>query len=139
MNIKILPADRYFSLCVRKAADWTCQASGKRYEPGSGGLHCAHIVSRRHRSLRWHPLNALALSFGEHAKYDEDPHYHIDYSVDYIGKDNYEWLIEQKRKIVKFSKAEVKQIGKFYKDQAEIQQPFEPVPICPIVEDKLNG
>lgn len=139
MNIKILPADKWFSLCVRKSAGWTCQASKKQFHDRPGALHCAHIFSRRHRATRWHPDNVIALSFGEHKKFDEDHEYKREFSVGQVGEIQYNWLNAQRRRTdIKFTKAEIKQIGKFYKDYYEQMSEGDPVPICPIVEEKLK-
>lgn len=62
--IKRTPADAAFSLCVRERADWTCERCGSK--PHAQGLHCAHVMSRGHWSVRFDPCNALALCYGCH-------------------------------------------------------------------------
>lgn len=62
--IKHTPADIAFSLCVRERAEWRCERCGS--QPVPGGLHCAHIMSRGHWSVRFDPANALSLCYGCH-------------------------------------------------------------------------
>jgi hypothetical protein len=66
--IKITQGDKYFSLCVRERAEWRCQypGCGKQYPPPTQGLHCAHVMSRGHWSVRFDPHNAIALCYGHH-------------------------------------------------------------------------
>ena len=66
--IKITAADRYFSLCVRERASWTCERCGVKYQPPTPALHCAHWHSRGNWSVRFDPSNALALCYGCHVQ-----------------------------------------------------------------------
>ena len=62
--IKRTTADAAFSLCVRERADWRCERCGSTPDPM--GLHCAHVMSRGHWSVRFDPSNAVALCYGCH-------------------------------------------------------------------------
>lgn len=64
--IRITPADRWFSMCVRERAAWNCERCGKHHEPPTQALHCAHWHSRGNWSVRFDPDNALALCYGCH-------------------------------------------------------------------------
>lgn len=138
MNVKILPADRWLSLCVRMAAGWRCRMCGNQVRVGSQGLHCAHIFSRRHRATRWLPRNLFALCFGCHRKFDEDHELKREYSIQEIGEEDYDYLNRTRNLITKFNKAEQKAIGDFYRKQSLVQEPGLPVPICPTVARKIN-
>lgn len=63
--IKRTPADAAFSDCVRQRSNWTCERCGGK-PIDLRGLHCAHVMSRGHWSVRFDPSNALALCYGCH-------------------------------------------------------------------------
>ena len=69
MSIKITPADKAFSLCVRARANFRCEKCGKQHSHNSKGLHCSHHHSRGNWSIRFDPLNAESLCYGCHAKH----------------------------------------------------------------------
>lgn len=74
MKIKRDVADDIFSKLVRERANWACETCGKYYPEGSRqGLHCSHLYSRRHKSLRYFPGNAIAQCFGCHQRFGADP------------------------------------------------------------------
>ena len=60
-KIKRNIADKHFSDCIRKAAEWKCQRCEKDYSEKPQGLQCSHYISRGHWSVRYDPKNALAL------------------------------------------------------------------------------
>ena len=60
-KIKRNVADKHFSDCIRKAAEWKCQRCEKDYTDKPQGLQCSHFISRGHWSVRYDPKNALAL------------------------------------------------------------------------------
>lgn len=64
MSLLRTPADAAFSLCVRERAEWRCERCGS--SPEKQGLHCAHVMSRGHWSVRFDPSNALSLCYGCH-------------------------------------------------------------------------
>jgi len=71
--MRISPADQAFSRCVRERDDWICQKCKTRYPRNSSGLHCSHHFSRRYRTIRWHPLNAMVLCYACHQWYGGNP------------------------------------------------------------------
>ena len=62
--IKRTTADAAFSLCVRERVNWHCERCGSM--PDKMGLHCAHVMSRGHWSVRFDPHNAMSLCYGCH-------------------------------------------------------------------------
>lgn len=66
--IKITPADKWFSLCVRIRSNWTCEYKGTYFpDPSSrNGLHCSHFHGRGLWETRFDPFNAFAHSYGSH-------------------------------------------------------------------------
>jgi hypothetical protein len=74
MTLKITPADKWFSYCVRERSDWTCEFidCGIRYEPPTKALHCAHYYSRGKWATRLEPLGAMAMCYGHHRLIDRD-------------------------------------------------------------------
>lgn len=72
-GIKITPADKYFSWCVRERSDWTCEKCGTRYTPPTTGLQCAHIYGRRNKAVRLDPLNAFSLCAACHQYFTANP------------------------------------------------------------------
>ena len=66
-GVKIWPADKWFSLCVRLAADNTCEnCSGQATD-------CAHIYSRKKFTVRWSKDNAIALCRECHNSFGKEP------------------------------------------------------------------
>ena len=70
-GIKITAADRRFSLQIRERDGFRCMRCGSM--PASGGLHCAHMFTRRTQATRFDPDNALALCYGDHQYLDSHP------------------------------------------------------------------
>jgi hypothetical protein len=66
------PADKWFSLCVRERANWTCERCGVEYSHPARGLDCAHYETRDNWSVRFDPINAFALCRGCHGYYDRE-------------------------------------------------------------------
>ena len=115
--MKISPADQAFSKCVRERANWTCERCGSVHEKGSMGLHCSHNFSRRHRTIRWEPLNALALCFTCHQWFGGSPYESGPWLGEFLGDGAMEILIEKKSAKFKIPKSEEKAIGKHYREQ----------------------
>lgn len=66
-GIKRWAADKWFSLCVRHRADYTCESCG------GGATDCAHIFGRADFTVRWCGLNAMALCRHCHDRYGQHP------------------------------------------------------------------
>jgi len=76
--MKLTPADKWFSRCVRERAEWTCERCGKRYTPPTQALHCAHYETRDHWGTRFEPINALSLCHGCHQYFDKGRRFEFD-------------------------------------------------------------
>lgn len=117
MATKINPADQAFSKCVRQAANWTCERCGSVHEKGSMGLHCSHIFSRRHRTIRWCKDNAQALCFSCHQWFGGNPADSGYWVTELLGEGHMELLREKMHSKIKVSKAEEKEIAKHYRQE----------------------
>lgn len=117
MPVKIKPADTAFSLCVREAADWVCERCGAVHERKSMGMHCSHVYSRRHRTIRWCKENAQALCFSCHSWYGGNPADSGLWIRDFLGEGAISILEEKRDSKVKVSKPEEKDIAKHYREQ----------------------
>lgn len=115
--MKINPADSAFSKCVRERNDWICERCGKQYEKGSMGLHCSHIYSRRHRTIRWAGDNAQALCFSCHQWYGGNPADSGLWLQDLLGEGHIAILREKRDSMVKVPKTEEKDIAKHYREE----------------------
>lgn len=123
MRIKIHPADKWFSKCIREAADWTCEKCGGVYERGSQGLHCSHLFSRRHYSVRFcaNPPNAFAHCFGCHSYLGGNPVIFRNWAINEIGEGAIELLTEKHNNInlAKDIKKNLKDVAAHYKKEHE--------------------
>jgi len=117
--VRISKADTWFSKCVREANNWTCEKSGVMFERGSMGLHCSHIFSRRHRTLRWCKDNAQALSFNAHQWFGGNPADSGAWITELLGEGHMDMLREKRDSGVKVSKLEEKEIAAHYKQEHE--------------------
>ena len=84
-KIKRNIADKHFSDCIRKAAEWKCQRCEKDYEDKPQGLQCSHFISRGHWATRYDPKNALALCAYCHNYVEGFPVAHINLWRDIHG------------------------------------------------------
>lgn len=121
-GIKRNPADDSFSKCVRERANWMCERCSKKYPENSSGLHCSHNFSRRHRTVRWHGDNALALCFACHQWFGGNPYESGRWLEKMLGETRLEMLIDAKNGKHKVPKAEEKDIAKHYREQLKIMQ-----------------
>jgi hypothetical protein len=78
-------ADKHFSDCIRKAAEWKCQRCEKDYEDKPQGLQCSHFISRGHWAVRYDPKNALSLCAYCHNYLEGFPTAHINVWKDHFG------------------------------------------------------
>jgi hypothetical protein len=128
-KISIDAADRFFSLCVRERADWTCECCGKKYEPEytddglpkNMGLHCSHYYGRANKAVRWTGMNAWAHCYGCHSKFEGNPHNFKEWVLVQLGQEYYDLLnelslsMDQGRENYRMRP----QIGEYYKLQLE--------------------
>lgn len=96
--------DAVFSEVVRESFDWTCAWCGKKYTPPTLALHCSHLFSRRHKSVRCSSINAVAHCFACHQKYGGNPIEGGSWARKFLGETTYEILIAKKNKVVKWNK-----------------------------------
>ena len=121
--MKTSPADQYFSKCVRSANNYTCLKCSTQYDKSSTGLHCSHIFSRRHKTIRWCKDNAQPLCFACHQWLGGNPADSGAWLVKILGEAFIDILREKMNAKVKISKIEEKDIAKHYRDQLkEIEQ-----------------
>lgn len=95
-GIKITPADKWFSLCIRERAGWVCERCGVM----SDSLQCAHVFGRGNKSVRLEPLNAFALCFTCHQYFTANPMHFSSFVHQKLG-DKYELLNELSLDIVR--------------------------------------
>ena len=123
MTIKIFPADKAFSLCVRERNAWCCERCGKYYpEDKRMGLHCSHYHGRGKWSTRLNGVNAWAHCFGCHRHLGSNPHEFTRWVVGRMGEQEYELLLELSldTKWGRQIKRDQKQVAKHYREQHKI-------------------
>lgn len=99
--------DILFSKLVRERAGWTCERCLKYYPEGKRqGLHCSHIWGRARHSVRWEPLNALALCYGCHQHVTSHPEVHKILARDVLGEEKYEHLLKLANTTRKWARGE---------------------------------
>ena len=110
--------DKAFSDFIRERDNFTCQKCGKFYPEGRRqGLHCSHVFSRRHQSVRFHSTNAKALCFSCHQWYGSNPVESAAWIEDYLGSETLEALTKKKNEICKRTKGEKKEIAAHWRAQ----------------------
>lgn len=142
VKIKILPADRWFSLCKRISADWKCERCKKQFKPGDKGLHCCHYFPRGpgYMASRWLPLNVGALCHGCHRWLDQGSHTQkMQYIMQRIGADGHGYVhkIYDQKIRVKIPQRAV--IATFYRDLACTMKRGQIMPMSPTVRELING
>lgn len=115
--MKISPADKYFSLCVRLANDNICETCGK-----FGRMEASHVYSRRHRTIRWDTLNIMCQCNGCHRQWHESPLRSFQWFEKQYGSGRVDLLREKMQNKNKTSKLEEKDIAKHYRQQLAILQ-----------------
>ena len=119
--IKIYPADKWFSNCVRSRAGWRCEYENcaKYFPEGAGraGLECAHFYSRRGKSTRWAADNAWSFCTAHHFLMDGNPADFVLFAEKLLGEGGYEILREKSRSLYRGRKHDLKEISKNYRDE----------------------
>ncbi len=116
-GIRRTTADAAFSDCVRTRDKWTCQRCRKVYPKQSGGLHCAHVVTRRNAALRYDLQNAIAMCFSCHRWFDGEILESADWFRERFGDDRAEYLLKQKRVVVRHNEVMRKAVAKHYRGE----------------------
>ena len=86
LGIKLTPADKWFSLCVRERVGWRCERCMKSYSPPTSALQCAHYFGRRNWATRFEPLNAFCLCFACHQYFHENPYSFVAWAEMKLGE-----------------------------------------------------
>ena len=84
--------DAAFSDFIRARAGHGCERGHKYYGPKHAGLHCAHVFSRRNKSVRWDEDNAYALCFSCHLWAHGNPTLFYEWVIERMGQDGYDAL-----------------------------------------------
>ena len=115
--MKVKVADSWFSKCVRKSKNWTCEKCGAVHDKSSMGLHCSHIFGRRHRTIRWCKDNVQSLCSSCHNWYGENPADSGLWLTRLLGEGHIQLLREKRDSRIKVPKTEEKLISRHYRDQ----------------------
>ena len=110
-------ADKAFSEFIRERDNWTCVKCGKQAK--GQGLHCSHIYSRRHQSVRFFSKNAKALCFSCHQWYGGNPVESGKWVESYLGGEALEELERRKSRICKRTKKDKKEIAAHWRAQLQ--------------------
>ena len=110
--MKISPADKAFGDCVKARDNHTCQVCGIE-----GRMETSHIHSRRHRTIRWDMLNAVAKCHGCHRWWGESPLEASAWFISKYGQGRADLLTEKKNLKFKVSKTEEKNIASHYREE----------------------
>ena len=105
--------DSWFSKCVRKRANWSCEYCGK----SDGQLDCAHIYGRAQKSVRWDGMNAVALCRYHHQQFTANPIEFTRWLEGHLGEAHMEILAEKRQHLLKTTKALRKEISDHYREQ----------------------
>lgn len=127
--IKITPADKWFSKCIRVRAGWTCQRCGTNHAHNTRALDCSHFIGRGNWSVRFDPDNAIALCTACHFRLGGNPVEHKAFIRDLLGETRYDLLVERSEDRARgrdYRKTKGKgAISAHYKDQFEKLERFE--------------
>ncbi len=121
-GIKRTKHDAVFSDCIREAANWTCHGCGKTYHNNTRGLSCSHIFSRRTKSTRWFPDNALAHCVGCHRYYQENPIEFAVHAKQILGEPRYIELKTRFHQPRKYKPWELEELYQHYKQQLKLMR-----------------
>ena len=124
MNIKINAADSAFSLAVRWRAGFFCECCGKSYQPGTMGLHCSHLFSRRSQLTRYDPDNAVAHCYGCHQRLGGSPLDFARWAELKFGVPAMDKLRLRAHLTYKRPKSFLPLIAKHYREQAKILESY---------------
>ena len=116
-GIKRDSADKWFSDCIRHAADHQCEHCHRDFGGLVQGLECCHIVGRANKSTRWCVENCCCLCSGCHRKFTENPLDFNDWLLAEYGQGRLEILREKKRAIFKTTKPIRLEIAKHYREE----------------------
>lgn len=110
-SVKVSPADTAFSLCIRTAANYTCEKCGKTDKR----MECSHIFSRKHRTIRWCKENAMCKCNYCHRWWHQNPLDAAAWFLSKVGQGVVDILKEKRDSKVKVPKSEEVEIAKHYR------------------------
>jgi len=94
-GIRRTQADVRFSLQIRERDGWKCKRCGS--QPRPGGLHAAHMFTRRTGATRFDPDNVLALCYGDHQYLDSHSEEKESFWRSVIGDERFDALAARAR------------------------------------------
>jgi hypothetical protein len=115
---KITPADKAFADCIKTKANYTCERCGNTERQ----MHCSHIYSRSHRTVRWAKDNAMCKCSVCHDWWHANPTESGAWFRNLVGEGFYALLTERKNSKVRVSKLEEAEIAKHYREQLKLLQ-----------------
>jgi len=122
-TIKVTQADKWFSRCIREAANWTCEVCNTQYPEGAQGLQCSHYFGRRNYSVRFcnAPPNCFAHCYYCHMLMGANPYDFNHWVTETIGEGALEILIDKRNDIDagKLIKKNLKDVANHYKLEYE--------------------
>ena len=115
-GIKITPADKYVSLCVRERSENTCERCG-----GTGGLQCCHYQGRGAWSTRFEPINLFCLCTGCHSYLDGRKIEFHEFYLEKRGQTSLDVLTELSRDLMrgKENRRNKTEIAEHYREEYE--------------------
>ena len=122
--MKISPADKYFSLCIRERSDWNCEHCGNNYRHRPQGLHCSHLFNRRHYAVRHCPDNCFAHCYSCHVRLGGNPVEFTRWAERQLGMGLLELVRERHRdtNMGKLIRKQLKEVAAHYRQQYERMQ-----------------
>lgn len=99
MKVKIDPLDKLASEFIRKRSKGYCERCGRYY--GWNRLQTCHFLSRRHKNTRYCEDNIVALDFGCHQHFHEEPAEFEQFMVLRLGQQRFEFLKSRMRETAK--------------------------------------
>lgn len=110
------PADTNFADCIKTKANYTCERCGNTERQ----MHCSHIFTRAHRTVRWAKDNAMCKCSTCHDWWHANPTESGIWFRNLVGAGFYELLTERKNSKVRVSRLEEEEINKHYKEQLKL-------------------
>lgn len=123
-----MPADVWFSKCVRIRVNWICEYAGTDLSNNRAGLDCSHYVGRGKWSVRFDSENAFAHSYGSHSWLGSNPSQFKFWVMGKLGKERYDALLERSqdlsrgreyRKANKLKQGRTTVLAAYYKGEYE--------------------
>lgn len=122
-GLLITPADKWFSLCVRERANWTCERCGKHYEPPTSALQCSHFIGRGNWSVRFIGLNGDSLCYGCHSYFEGNPQAYLTWKREKLGEERYQLLVAlSNTRLGKQAHKQVQDIAAHYRHEFEVMK-----------------